>query len=305
MDRSPPSFFNRGPAPVVRLTFFALASILLMATDARFRYMEPLRQALSTIVYPLQRTALAPVESAGRIGDYFESVADLQRDNNELRAEKLRDAQDLLTLQSLRAENAQLRGLLHARERAKPDAIFAEIIYAGRDPFSRTVIVDKGATQGVERGQPVIDTTGLVGQVTRVQPLVSEVTLVTHKDHSIPVQVVRNGLRAVAFGAGDGASLELRFLAANADVQNEDLVVTSGIDGVYPPGFPVGKVVRIDRDATQSFARILIAPAAGTGQHRAVLVLRPRAETPPYPVVEEEPAKKAPKAKRNVRRSQG
>jgi len=304
MDRSPPSFFNRGPAPVVRLTFFALASILLMVTDARFRYMEPLRQALSTIVYPFQRTALAPVESAGRIGDYFESVADLQRDNNELRAEKLRDAQDLLTLQSLRAENAQLRGLLHARERAKPDAIFAEIIYAGRDPFSRTVIVDKGATQGVERGQPVIDTTGLVGQVTRVQPLVSEVTLVTHKDHSIPVQVVRNGLRAVAFGAGDGASLELRFLAANADVQNEDLVVTSGIDGVYPPGLPVGKVVRIDRDATQSFARILIAPAAGTGQHRAVLVLRPRAETPPYPVVEEEPAKKAPKAKRNVRRSQ-
>ena len=304
MDRSPPSFFNRGPAPVVRLTFFALASILLMATDARFRYMEPLRQALSTIVYPLQRTALAPVESAGRIGDYFESVADLQRDNNELRAEKLRDAQDLLTLQSLRAENAQLRGLLHARERAKPDAIFAEIIYAGRDPFSRTVIVDKGATQGVERGQPVIDTTGLVGQVTRVQPLVSEVTLVTHKDHSIPVQVVRNGLRAVAFGAGDGASLELRFLSANADVQNEDLVVTSGIDGVYPPGLPVGKVVRIDRDATQSFARILIAPAAGTGQHRAVLVLRPRAETPPYPVVEEEPAKKAPKAKRNVRRNQ-
>lgn len=304
MDRSPPSFFNRGPAPVVRLTFFALASILLMVTDARFRYMEPLRQALSTIVYPFQRTALAPVESAGRIGDYFESVADLQRDNNELRAEKLRDAQDLLTLQSLRAENAQLRGLLHARERARPDAIFAEIIYAGRDPFSRTVIVDKGATQGVERGQPVIDTTGLVGQVTRVQPLVSEVTLVTHKDHSIPVQVVRNGLRAVAFGAGDGASLELRFLSANADVQNEDLVVTSGIDGVYPPGLPVGKVVRIDRDATQSFARILIAPAAGTGQHRAVLVLRPRAETPPYPVVEEEPAKKAPKAKRNVRRSQ-
>jgi len=304
MDRSPPSFFNRGPAPVVRLTFFALASILLMVTDARFRYMEPLRQALSTIVYPFQRTALAPVESAGRIGDYFESVADLQRDNNELRAEKLRDAQDLLTLQSLRAENAQLRGLLHARERAKPDAIFAEIIYAGRDPFSRTVIVDKGATQGVERGQPVIDTTGLVGQVTRVQPLVSEVTLVTHKDHSIPVQVVRNGLRAVAFGAGDGASLELRFLSANADVQNEDLVVTSGIDGVYPPGLPVGKVVRIDRDATQSFARILIAPAAGTGQHRAVLVLRPRAETPPYPVVEEEPAKKAPKAKRNVRRNQ-
>lgn len=304
MDRSPPSFFNRGPAPVVRLTFFALASILLMVTDARFRYMEPLRQALSTIVYPFQRTALAPVESAGRIGDYFESIADLQRDNNELRAEKLRDAQDLLTLQSLRAENAQLRGLLHARERAKPDAIFAEIIYSGRDPFSRTVIVDKGATQGVERGQPVIDTTGLVGQVTRVQPLVSEVTLVTHKDHSIPVQVVRNGLRAVAFGAGDGASLELRFLSANADVQNEDLVVTSGIDGVYPPGLPVGKVVRIDRDATQSFARILIAPAAGTGQHRAVLVLRPRAETPPYPVVEEEPAKKAPKAKRNVRRNQ-
>jgi rod shape-determining protein MreC len=308
MEHSPPPFFNRGPAPVVRVTFFAIVSIFLMVTDARFRYMEPLRQAISTVVYPVQRTALAPVEAGGRIGDYFQSIADLQQENEQLRAGKLKDAQDLLTLDALRAENTQLRGLLDARQRAKSEAIFAEIMYAGRDPFSRTVIIDKGTTQGVVRGQPVIDTGGVIGQVTRVQPLVSEVTLVTHKNHSVPVQVVRNGLRAVAFGLGDAESMELRFLPLNAPVEQGDEIVTSGIDGLYPPGLPVGKVARVDRESTQTFAKVLVAPAGGTGQYRQVLVLRPVGEAPPAPpVMEEPPPKKEPaKVKRQkLRQGQG
>jgi rod shape-determining protein MreC len=300
MEHSPPPFFNRGPAPVVRLTFFALLSVFLMVIDARFRYTEPLRQVLITVAYPVQRAVLAPVEAAARIGDYFQSLSDLQKDNADLRAEKLKAAKDLMTLEALQAENAQLRGLLDARERAKSEAVFAEIVYGSRDPFARRVVIDKGFTQGVELGRPVIDAAGVLGQVTRVTPLASEVTLITHKDHAIPVQVVRNGLRAVAYGSSEGVAMELRHLAANAEVQPGDELVTSGIDGVYPAGLPVGKVVRVDRDAAFSFARILVAPVAGTDQHRQVLVLRLAEEAPPYPAAEE-PAKKAAKSKRAKR----
>lgn len=301
MDHSPPPFFNRGPAPVVRLAFFALASVFLMVLDARFRYTEPLRQVLITAAYPLQRAVLAPVEAAGRIGDYFQSLADLQKENAALRAEKLAAARDLMTLEALRAENARLRGLLDARERARSDAIFAEIVYAGRDPFARRVVIDKGFTHGVELGRPVVDAAGVLGQVTRVTPLASEVTLVTHKDHAIPVQVLRNGLRGVAYGAADGSGMELRHLAANAEVQPGDELVTSGIDGVYPPGLPVGKIVRVDRDAALSFARIVVAPVAGTDRHRQVLVLRPTVEPPPYPAAEEQAKKPSGKTRRSKR----
>jgi rod shape-determining protein MreC len=304
MEHSPPPFFNRGPAPVVRVTFFALLSVFLMVLDARFRYTEPLRQVLMTATYPLQRAVLAPFEAAGRIGDYFHSLSALQKENAELRTEKLKAAQDLMTLEALRAENTQLRGLLDARDRARSDAVFAEIVYGSRDPFARRVVIDKGFTQGIELGRPVIDTAGVVGQVTRVTPLASEVTLITHKDHSIPVQVVRNGLRAIAYGASEGSAMELRHLPINIDVQNDDELITSGIDGVYPQGLPVGKVVRVDRDATFSFARILVTPLAGTDRQRQVLVLRPMEAAPPYPAAEE-PAAKKPAKGRKARRSEG
>jgi len=303
MEHTPPPFFNRGPAPVVRVTFFVLLSVFLMVLDARFRYTEPLRQVLMTAAYPLQRAVLAPVEAGARIGDYFQSLSGLQEENAALRAEKLKAAQDLMTLEAVRAENAQLRGLLDARERARSDAVFAEIVYGSRDPFARRVVIDKGFTQGIELGRPVIDTEGVLGQVTRVTPLASEVTLITHKDHSIPVQVARNGLRAIAYGTSDGSAMELRHLPINIDVQNDDELITSGIDGVYPQGLRVGKVVRVDRDATFSFARILVTPAAGTDRQRQVLVLRTTEEAPPYPAAEE-PAKRPAKGKK-ARRSEG
>lgn len=305
IEHTPPPFFNRGPAPVVRLTFFVLTSILLMVLDARFRYTEPLRQVLAVLVYPLQWAVIAPIEATGHLGKYFESLVDLHDENVNLRAQKLRDAEDLLTLDALRAENKRLREMLEARQRIDTDSAFAEILYAGRDQFARKVVIDKGLKDSIRRGEPVIDATGVLGQVTRVFPLVAEVTLITQKDHPTPVQVLRNGLRAVIYGAGDGMTLDLRFLSANADVQSGDELVTSGLDGIYPPGLPVARVAKVERDAALSFARITCLPLAGVDEYRQVLVLSRTTELPPPPAEETPGAGKAPAKQKPRPRSDG
>ncbi|MFM9887603.1 MAG: rod shape-determining protein MreC [Burkholderiales bacterium] len=292
MEASPPPLFDRGPAPVVRLVFFIVASIVLMMLDARFRYAETIRQGFVLALYPFQRAALAPIALFEQASEFFVSQATLLRETSQLRDEKLRDAKDLVTLQALQAENQKLRQLLNARERSGGSAQFAEILYLGRDPFTRKVIIDKGSQHGVESGQPVIDVSGLIGQVTRVHPLVAEVTLVIDKDHAIPVQVVRSGLRGVAFGSGDGVTIELRFTATNSDVRVGDVLVTSGLDGIYPPGLPVANVSRIDHDTTSTFARILCMPTGGPGHNRELLVLSMAMVGPPYPP--EAPAQKRP-----------
>lgn len=300
MEHQAAPLFARGPAPLVRLAFFAGFAILLMVLDARFRYAETLRQGLALLAYPIQRLALAPVQLLSGAADYFSSQVQLQRDNEGLRMQQLELAKDLQTLEALEAENAQLRRLLEARERLPRKSIFAEILYSGRDPFSRKVIVDKGSNDGISPGSAVVDDIGVIGQVTRVYPLLAEVTLITDKDQPIPVQMVRNGLRAVAYGAGDGATLDLRFLAANVDIQNGDRLVTSGIDGTYPAGLPVAKVARIERDAAYTFAKISCVPAAGAGHHRQVLVLAQEARLPPPP--EAEVVKPRPTKSKRVRR---
>ena len=301
MEHQPPPFFNRGPAPLVRLTFFVVLALLLMVLDARFRYAETLRAGLALLTYPVQRVAMAPVQLATAVAEFFSSQVVLRRENDALRAKQLDAAKDLVTLDALAAENAHLRRLLEARERLPRKSTFAEILYSGRDPFSRKVVIDKGGNDGIQPGLPVVDNVGVSGQVTRVHPLLAEVTLITDKGHAIPVQVVRNGLRAVAYGAGDGATLDLRFMAANADIQNGDMLVTSGIDGTYPPDIPVARVARIERDAAYAFAKITCVPAAGTDQHQQVLVLSQEARLPPAPEAEQTPAR-ASRGKRTKRR---
>jgi len=286
MDYQPPPFFSRGPAPFVRLTFFASLAVLLMVLDARFRYAEPLRQVIAGLAYPLQRAASAPVELLVSAAEFFTTQVGLKRDNDALRAKELQDAGELLMVDALRAENSQLRKLLEARERLPRKSTFAEIVYSGRDPFSRKVVIDKGSHQGVEAGEAVIDDVGVIGQVTRVFPFLAEVTLVTDKDERVPVQVVRNGLRAVVYGGGDGGTLDLSYMAANADIQADDELVTSGIDGTYPAGLPVGKVSRIQRDSARAFAKITCVPSSGTEQHKQVLVLSREAVPPPVPEAE-------------------
>jgi rod shape-determining protein MreC len=273
MDHTPPPFFNRGPAPLVRLAFFASLSLALLVLDARFRYAEGLRSALALAVYPLQTIATLPAALGERLSDYFTSQAQLREENAELRAKLLDASQGAQRYEAARAEAGQLRRLIGAAERLPVKSLPAEILYNGRDPYARKVVIDKGSQGGVRAGSPVVDEAGVIGQVTRAHALVAEVTLLTDKDQAIPVQVVRNGLRAVAFGAGASGMLELRFMASNAEIQNGDRLVTSGIDGTYPPGIPVATVERIERDAAYAFARIVCQPAAGVERGRYVLVI--------------------------------
>lgn len=297
MDHQPPPFFNRGPAPLVRLTFFVSLAILLMVLDARFRYAENVRQVVALAAYPIQRVAMAPLDLFHGVANYFSSTTALREENTALRTKQLRAAQELLQLEALSEENKQLRRLLQAQERLPRKSVFAEILYTARDPFSRKVVIDKGSQHGILAGQPVIDDVGVIGQVTRVYLLMSEVTLLSDKDQAIPLQVQRNGLRAVAYGGGEGGMLDLRFMAANADISNGDVLVTSGIDGTYPPGLPVATVSRIERDAAYAFARISLAPTAGVDRYRQVLVLAYEFKALPQPEAEQ-PARKPPRTKR-------
>jgi rod shape-determining protein MreC len=284
MEHSPPPFFKRGPAPLVRLFFFASLSLALLIVDARFRYAEGLRNSLALVAYPLQRLATLPFELVSSVGNYFTTQAQLSAENEALRAKALTYAQDAQRYQAAEAEAAQLRRMIGASELVGVASMPAEILYSSRDPYSQKIFIDRGATQGVRPGSPVTDENGVIGQVTRVHPLLSEVTLLTDQDQAIPVQVVRSGLRAVAFGSGPSGTLELRFMAANAEIQNGDKLVTSGIDGTYPAGLPVATVVRIERDAELSFARVVCKPAGGVDSGRFVLVLDTGPKTnPPRP----------------------
>jgi rod shape-determining protein MreC len=283
VDHTPPPFFKRGPAPLVRLFFFASLSLALLVIDARFRYVDGLRTWLALAAYPLQRAATWPIDLALSVGGYFSTQANLIEESERLRAQVLANVQDAQRYHALQAEAAELRRMIGAAEKLPVQATLAEVLYLSRDPYSHKLFIDRGSVQGVRPGSPVADDTGVVGQVTRVHPLLSEVTLLTNPDQAVPVQVVRNGLRAVAFGGGASGMLELRYMPANAEVQSGDRLVTSGIDGTYPPGLAVANVVRVERDAEHSFARVVCSPAAGIERGRYVLILTSDSTRPPRP----------------------
>jgi len=224
------------------------------------------------------------IELLASVGSFFSTQTQLIEENERLRARALGLTHDAQRYEAAQAEAEQLRKLVGAQEKLEARVIPAEVLYNGRDPYSHKLFIDRGATHGVRPGSPVTDESGVVGQVTRVHPLLSEVTLATDRDQAIPVQVVRNGLRAVAFGGGASGTLELRFMAANADIQTNDRLITSGIDGTYPPGLPVASVLRIERDAENAFARVVCRPAAGVDRGRFVLVLTDDSVKPPRPV---------------------
>lgn len=305
MDHTPPPFFNRGPAPLVRLAFFASLSLALLVLDARFRYTESLRGVIALAVYPLQTLATLPAALGERLSAYFASQAQLREENAELRARLLETSQAAQRYEAAHAEAGQLRRLIGAAERLPVKSTPAEILYNGRDPYSRKVVIDKGTRNGIRAGSPVVDASGVIGQVTRAHALAAEVTLLTDKDQAIPVQVVRNGLRAVAYGAGASGMLELRFMASNAEIQNGDRLVTSGIDGTYPPGIPVATVARIERDAAYAFARIVCQPAAGVERGRYVLVIENESRRAQPPEEAGAPADKRPVKVRKQRRRDG
>ncbi len=286
-----PDFFYRGPSPFVRLLFFSVLALAFMVADARFHTLGLARAAIATVTYPLQQTALAPAQVVGRISEFFVTQNKLQQENSELKQALLQKSEDMQRMGLIHSELASLRKLVGAREAIQEHSTLAEILHSGRNPFRRKVIVDKGVKDNIQLGEAVISADGVLGQVTAVFPFTSEVTLLTDKNQAVPVMLSRNGLRAVVFGNGREGTLDLPFIPLNADVQNGDNLVTSGIDGTYPAGLLVAKVMKIERDAAQSFAKITCEPSAGVEQDRHVLVLsnltaasKPQAEPEPVPI---------------------
>ena len=281
VGHQPPPIFRRGPAPLARLFVFVALCLVLLVADLRFRYLEVLRNALSVVTYPLQMAASTPADVVRNASRYFGTLVDVQLENAELRRHQLGAGERLLRFEQLEQENLHLRELLQMSQRVQTKSIAADILYNAPDPFARKVILDRGTQQGVEAGLAVLDANGVIGQVTRVHPVQSEVTLLTDRTQSIPVSVVRNGVRGVLYGVGRGM-LEMRHVLAEVDIQPGDRLVTSGLDGIFVPGLPVATVTRVDRDQ-DAFARIECEPLAAIERSVQVLVIGRAAYPPPPP----------------------
>ncbi len=276
LDRSPPPFFRQGPSALTKLALCSALALLLMVADARFRLMMPARAALALVLHPVQRLLLTPVDAWETAGDYLRGTKRAMEAEDQARRQLSAQAERLSRAEALQAENDRLRKLLGLQPSLSAPSIPAEVLFEAPDPFSRRVVIDRGAAQGVAAGSPVINEAGVLGQVTRVYPLSSEVTLLTDKEAAIPLLNSRTQMRNAAAGRSDGAGMELRFLAANADIKVGDLMTTSGLDGVYPPGLPVAKVAVVERRGDSSFAQVLLAPIAQPDSARHVLVLLPQ-----------------------------
>lgn len=275
LDSSPPPFFRQGPSALTRLAFFASLSLLLMAADTRLGLSGPLRTAVATALNPVEVGLLRPVQALGSLRDYFGTVSEAHRAEEAARTSIAMQAQRALQVETLAQENAALRGLLGLNARLEVKGRAAELLYHAADPYSRKIIIGRGLVGGVKVGSPVINEVGVVGQVTRVYPMNAEVTLLTDRDAAIPVLNARSQQRSIAVGHPSGGLLEMRFMAANADVKVGDPIVTTGLDGVYPAGYPVARVVEVDRQSDSSFARIRLAPSVEVDGVRHVLVLEP------------------------------
>ena len=288
IDRNPPPFFRQGLSAMSKLVLFGLLSVVLMAADHRLGLSQPLRSAVSVVLAPMQWLALLPLRTNQALQAYLGGVDEARDAARQYQTRTIAQAQRLQQTDQLMQENLQLRQLLELRKASPGPAKAVEVLYETADPYSHHIVIDKGALSGIARGSAVIDVAGVVGQVTQVYPLSSEVTLLTDRDQSIPVLNTRTGQRFVAYGDPYtlGGSLELRFVPASADVQADDLLTTSGIDGVYPAGLHVGRVRQIDRRVDTAFAKIHAAPmASARGRH--MLVLPPVKDWPERPAPSE------------------
>jgi rod shape-determining protein MreC len=277
LDRTPPPFFRQGPSALTRVVFCAAVAIFLMVADAKFKLTQPARAALALAMHPVERLLLTPVDAWDNAGDYLRGAQRAMDAENQARRELVQQAERLSRAAQLQAENEKLRQLLGLRPAIEVSSLAAEVLYEAPDPFSRRVVIDRGSRDGVKLASPVINDAGVLGQVTRVYTLSSEVTLLNDKDAAIPVLNTRTQQRNAAFGSADGSGMELRFLAANADVKVGDLMATSGLDGVYPAGLPVARVTVVERRGDTSFASVAMQPVAQADSARHVLVLEPLA----------------------------
>ncbi len=267
-----PAFFVRGVSPFSRMVFFCALSISFMAIDARLNYLSQVRQGFIAALHPLEVLANAPNNWVRDVNKYFSAHNKLVQENYSLKQQAFEYQVRLQRLNTVEAENVHLRSLLNGNIPIQPKAILGEISHTGRDPFRRVVVINRGSQHTVKAGQAVVDSKGVLGQVTRVFPFSSEVTLITDKALSIPIQIERNQLRAIAFGE-DNNKLDIPYLPTNVDIKVGDTLVTSGIDGIYPSGLAVAKVTQILQNPDSPFAKIISTPVAEVSNHLQLLVL--------------------------------
>jgi rod shape-determining protein MreC len=270
---SSPPLFKQGTPALLKLAGCLIVSLTLMVVDYQFKALGEVRSIVSYLLTPLQSVMLLPRSALEGSFDYLTSKSSLEEQNENL----VKRVAELTLLanqsESLMSENAQLRKLIGIQEQTRFKILISQILYSPSNPLSQKVVINRGASDGIKEGQGVSDHQGIVGQVVRVLENKSEVALLDDRDMVIPVQVSRNGTRGALYGNGRGQSLELRHMAALTDLQVGDVLMTSGIDGVYPPGFPVATIEKIDRNVDKNFARIYCAPIGGVNRFRHVMIL--------------------------------
>jgi rod shape-determining protein MreC len=276
--QSVPAFFIRGPSPLARLVFFSALSLTLIATDSHLKYLATIREKLEFYLHPFELMANAPFEFYRQTNDYFSTHHYLLTENKQLKNQAIKKNVDVQALTMLSVENDHLRSLVNAKSTLTEHSVLAEVLYVSRDRFTKKIVVNRGEKHQVVLGSAVIDGSGIIGQVTRLFPHTSVVTLITDKSLEIPVLVERNGLRAIAFGHGQDNVIEIPYLPTNVDIKTGDKLVTSGIDGVYPAGVAVAIVKKIDIAPGSPFARIICTPMGGTESNRQVLIVSMPAE---------------------------
>ena len=301
LDRTPPPFFRQGPSALSKLVFFSALALFLMVADARFQLVQPLRAGLAVVLLPAQRLLAVPVEIWQGGEGYLRGLRGAQAAEREMQLRLAAQAERAQRTEQLAQENTRLRALLELRAATLVRSRPAELLYEAADLYSRKVLIDRGLVQGVVLGSPVINEAGVLGQVTRIFALTSEVTLLADKDAAIPVLNTRTQQRGAAFGGGRAGGMELRYASANADVKEGDLLHTSGLDGIYPPGLLVARVASVERRVESGFARIVLQPTAHADGVRHVLVLEPlQAQLPPRQEPERDKAEGAGKADRQL-----
>jgi rod shape-determining protein MreC len=293
LERTPPPFFRQGYSALSKLVFFSALSVFCMVADRRLQVVAPVRLAVATALAPVQRTLLVPTQAFDAGASYFQGLRSAIDGQDAARREAVTLAEQAAAAVRLAEENTRLRALLELAPALKTRSIAAEVLYEAADPFSRKVILNRGGTHGLAVGSPVVTHQGVIGQVTRVYPLSSEVTLVTDRDAAVPVLNTRTQQRGAAFGGLDkGTAMELRFVLSSADLRLGDALQTSGLDGVYPAGLPVAMVTEIERQGDGGFARVMLAPIARLDGLKHVLVIEPTGlQLPPRPVAPEVPRK--------------
>lgn len=289
LDRTPPPFFNQGPSSLSKLIFFSALALFLMVADRRFEVAKVVRASLATGLSPIARVMALPVVAAQDGAGYFESLASIKRSEQDTHNKLLLQSQRANQVELLTIENSRLRQLLSLKEKLTTPSQAAEVLYDAADPYSRKVIIDRGSVHGVALGSPVIDESGVLGQVIRVYPLTSEVATVIGREQTTPVLNTRTGARSVAYGnpSSHGDGLELRFISGNADVLPGDVLTTSGVDGVYPAGLLVARIDKVERRADSAFAKIYCTPQANVLGARHVMVLQPLTNLVPGKPAEE------------------